>query len=169
MIWSFHRISTFSSVVILFKRKKIINLKHCHGKNKSMAFIVPVTKTTPIIPYRAPSTIIMKASMHSFYDVVAVSTYIAYSTSQYWIGEKRNDVEVFAFFMAFLWNFTREHDPTIFLFLWLMGGVTHFVSRSFLAGGNGEEFERFHVGVKLGGYMSFLLLIFDLLDVAVGY
>lgn len=141
------------------------------GKNKSMAFIVPITKkvaTTAIIPYRASSSV-LKASMHPFYDVAAVSTYIAYFTSQYWIGEKRNDVEFFAFVMALVWNYTKEHDATIFLFLWLMGGVSHFVSRSFLAGGNSDEFERFNVGVKLGGYMSFLLLIFDLLDVAVGY
>lgn len=136
-----------------------------------MAFLVPlVAKTAPrvIVPYRESATV-LKASLHPFYDVATVSTYIAYFTSRYWIGETRTDVEIFAFVMATIWNFTKYHDPTIFAFLWVIGGVSHFVSVSFLAGDNLEEFANFQVGVKLGGYMSFLLLVFDLLDVITGY
>lgn len=131
-----------------------------------MAFIVPWTgsTTSKMIAYHP-----LKASLHPIYDVSTVSTYIAYFTAQYWTGENRNDVEIFAFIMAMFWNFTHEHDPTIFIFLWLMGGVSQFVSGSFLAGGNQVEAEKFHVGVQLGGYISFLLLVFDLLDVLIGY
>ena len=40
---------------------------------------------------------------------------------------------------------------------------------AFLAGGNYQEADNFHVGVKLGGYMSFLLMVLDLLGIASGY
>lgn len=136
-----------------------------------MAFIAPIIKsstTRALVPYRPPTSQ-LKMSLHPLYDVAAVSTYIAYFTSNYWIGEDRNDVEFFAIIMGLIWNFTHDHDATIFIFLWVIGGVSHFVSTGFLAGGNMEEYSKFQVGVRLGGYMSFLLLVFDLLDVAVGY
>lgn len=128
-----------------------------------MAFLVPTVKTGVL-----PRAAALQASLHPFYDVAAVSTYIAYWTAQYWKGPERRDVDLFAILMAMIWNFTRDHDPTIFVFLWVIGGVSEFVSRSFLAGGNQQEFENFHVGVQMGGYMAFLLLVFDLLDVATG-
>lgn len=111
----------------------------------------------------------LKMSLHPEYDIIAVSTYIAYFTAQYWTGEQRRDVELFGILLGLLWNFTTNHDPTVYIYLWLIGGLSHFVSRSFLAGGNKEEANRFHVGVQMGGYMSFLLMIFDLLDVLFGY
>ena len=124
--------------------------------------------------YRYPSTTtttttIMHISPHPLYDVASVSTYIAYFLAQYWTGEQRRDVEFFAIFMGMFWNFTHDHDATIFLMLWLIGGVSEFISKSFLAGGNKMEYENFRVGIKFGGYMSFLLLIFDVLDLLTGY
>lgn len=134
---------------------------------KSLAFIIPTT--TNMIKKSSHSLIKTNASLHPIYDVAAVSTYVAYFLNRYWDGQERKDVEFFGFVMALVWNVTRDHDATIFLMLWLMGGVSEFVSKSFLAGGNGMEAENFRVGVKLGGYMSFLLLVFDLLDVVLGY
>lgn len=139
-----------------------------------MAFIIPYVGSTTnkilkLPSYHSFSLIPLKASLHPIYDVATVSTYIAYFTAQYWTGENRMDVEIFAFIMAMIWNFTHEHDPMIFVFLWLIGGASHFISGSFLAGGNQVEAENFHVGVKLGGYISFMLLVFDLLDVVTGF
>ena len=141
-----------------------------------MAFITPiiVKKTARALVLRPQviqkrDIVRMWLSPHPVYDVAAVSTYIAYFLSQYWTGEERKDVEFFAIFMGLIWNYTHDHDATIFIFLWLIGGASEFISRSFLAGGNQVEFERFHVGVKLGGYMSFLLLVFDLLGIFTGY
>ena len=131
-----------------------------------MAFI------TPIITTAAKRSLVPKplyVSAHPGYDVAAVSTYVAYFMTQYWNGEERKDVEFFAIVMGMFWNFTHNHDATIFVLLWLIGGTSEFVSKSFLAGGNRAEYENFRVGVKMGGYMSFLLLVFDLLDVLVGY
>jgi len=128
---------------------------------------------TPFVPKRIPRSIIarqpLQASLHPVYDVAAVSTYIAFFCTQYWTGEERRDVEFFAMVMGLFWNFTHHHDATIFIFLWLIGGVSEFVSKSFLAGGNQMEYNNFRVGIKMGGYMSFLLVVFDLLDVLVGY
>lgn len=140
-----------------------------------MAFLTTLVKQTPrfhikssIIHHDRPSLTRLFISPHPGYDVAAVSTYVAYFLSQYWDGEQRRDVEFFAMVMGFFWNFTHDHDATIFLFLWMIGGFSEFISKSFLAGGNEIEFERFRVGIKLGGYMSFLLFVFDLLDVLIG-
>lgn len=133
-----------------------------------MAFIVPVHNTI----CRSSRAMIIKhtaASLHPGYDVAAVSTYVAYFMSQYWVGKERKDVEFFAIVMGFLWHYTHDHDAMVFVFLWLMGGVSHFISMSFLAGGNYQETENFRVGVRLGGYMSFLLMVLDLLGVAFDY
>lgn len=110
----------------------------------------------------------MYASLHPEYDIAVVSTYIAYFFTQYWGGEQRLDVQIFAMLMGTVWNFTHDHDATIFIMLWLIGLVSEFISKSFLAGGNKVEYENFRVGIKLGGYMSFLLLVFDVLDVLTG-
>lgn len=137
-----------------------------------MAFLVPYVEpisVTKHIVRSSTSLVPLRASLHPVYDVATVSTYIAYFTAQYWTGENRTDVDIFAFIMAMIWNFTHNHDPMIFVFLWFMGGTCQFVSRGFLEGGNQAEAEKFHVGVKLGGYMSFLLLVFDLLDVVTGF
>lgn len=132
-----------------------------------MAFIVPPSTTTC---FRKALVAPPRAILHPVYDVASVSTYVAYSLAKYWIGEEeRLDVEMFGYLMAVLWKVTTAHDPTVFLFLWLIGGVSEFVSGSFFAGGNWVEAERFRVGVRMGGYMSFALLVFDLLDVASGY
>lgn len=131
-----------------------------------MAFIAPIVQHT--VARRLPLTR-LSLSPHPGYDVAAVSTYVAYFLTQYWAGEERRDVELFAVLMGVFWNYTHDHDATIFLYLWLIGGTSEFVSRSFLAGGNREEFERFRVGTKLGGYMSFLLMMFDLLGILTGY
>jgi hypothetical protein len=140
-----------------------------------MAFLTTLVKQTPrfhikssIIHNHRPSLTRLFISPHPGYDVAAVSTYVAYFLSQYWDGEQRRDVEFFAMVMGFFWNFTHDHDATIFLFLWVIGGFSEFISKSFLAGGNEIEFVRFRVGIKLGGYLSFLLFVFDLLDVLVG-
>lgn len=132
-----------------------------------MAFLSPIIKHTVVRP-RLPLTR-TALSPHPGYDVAAVSTYAAYFLTQYWVGEERRDVELFAVLMGMFWNFTHDHDATIFLYLWLIGGTSEFVSRSFLAGGNQTEFEKFRVGTKLGGYMSFLLMMFDLIGLLAGY
>lgn len=116
-----------------------------------------------------PHKTIVRMSPHPLYDVASVSTYIAYFLAQYWTGEQRRDVEFFAIFMGMFWNFTHDHDATIFLMLWLIGGVSEFISKSFLAGGNEVEYANFRVGIKFGGYLSFLLLVFDALDLLTGY
>lgn len=120
-----------------------------------MAFI------TPLIQYTTKSALVRPSSMcrlaplyvspHVGYDVAAVSTYVAYFLTQYWTGTERRDVEVFAIVMGFFWNFTHDHDATIFLLLWVIGGASEFISKSFLAGGNEMEYENFRVGIKLGG------------------
>ena len=132
-----------------------------------MAFITPFVKT--VSRYRPPSRALVKASLHPLYDIASVSTYVAYFTSGYWMGPERRDVDIFAVLMALFWNFTHIHDPTIFVFLWIMGGSCEFISKSFMAGGNGVEAEKFFVGVQMGGLMSFVLLVLDLLDVATGF
>ena len=134
-----------------------------------MAFITPIVKQTARKLLVQPSLTRLSMSQHPGYDVAAVSTYVSYFLTRYWTGEQRRDVEFFAIVMGMLWNFTHAHDATIFLFLWLIGGASEFVSKSFLAGGNEIEYENFRVGIKLGGYMSFILLVFDLLDVVSGY
>lgn len=131
-----------------------------------MAFIVPIVQNTMV--RRLPLTR-LSFSPHPGYDVAAVSTYVAYFLTQYWTGEERRDVELFAVLMGIFWNYTHDHDATIFLYLWLIGGTSEFVSRSFLAGGNSEEFDRFRVGTKLGGYMSFLLMMFDMFGILIGH
>lgn len=130
-----------------------------------MAFISPIIRKTTT---RSLITRPLRVSPHPGYDVAAVSTYIAYFMTQYWTGEERKDVEFFGVVMGLFWNFTHNHDATIFLLLWLIGGASEFISKSFLAGGNKVEYENFRVGIKMGGYMSFLLLVFDFLDVLVG-
>lgn len=134
-----------------------------------MAFITPIVKHTARKLLVSPSQIRLSMLQHPGYDVAAVSTYVAYFLTRYWTGQQRQDVEFFAIVMGMLWNFTHNHDATIFLLLWLIGGASEFVSKSFLAGGNEMEYDNFRVGIKLGGYMSFILLVFDLLDVATGY
>lgn len=137
-----------------------------------MAFITPLIpkqSLTSIITRQPKIPLKLNFSAHPAYDVAAVSTYVAYFLTQYWTGEERRDVEFFAIVMGLFWNFTHNHDITIFILLWLIGGTSEFVSKSFLAGGNQVEYEKFRVGIKMGGYMSFLLLVFDLLDVLVGY
>lgn len=141
-----------------------------------MAFIAPLVKHMPrsssflIKPlHHHPLPTRLSMSSHPEYDVAVVSTYVAYFLSQYWDGEQRRDVELFAMVMGFFWNFTHDHDATIFIFLWLIGGASEFISKSFLAGGNELEYEKNRIGIKLGGYMSFLLLVFDVLDVLTGF
>ena len=131
-----------------------------------MAFIVPVYKTCGSRSMMIKQT---AASLHPAYDVAAVSTYVAYFMSHYWIPPERKDVELFAIVMALVWHYTHDHDAMIFVLLWLMGGASQFIKMSFLAGGNYQEADNFHVGVKLGGYMSFLLMVLDLLGIASGY
>lgn len=134
------------------------------------SFIVPMTaRHLPKICTVGRKAVKLSASLHPLYDVAAVSTYIAYFTAQYWKGEPRRDVEFFAIALGFLWNFTTDHDPTIFLYLWLVGGLSHFAMTGFLQGGNEKEAVRFYTGVQLGGYMSFLLVVVDLLDVVMGF
>lgn len=142
-----------------------------------MAFLTPLVKHTPkslsllkpsIIQHSVRPLTRLFVSPHPGYDVAAVSTYVAYFLTQYWDGEQRRDVEFFAMVMGFFWNFTHDHDASIFIFLWLIGASSEFISKSFLAGGNEMEYEKFRVGIKLGGYMSFLLFVFDLLDVLTG-
>jgi hypothetical protein len=140
-----------------------------------MAFLTPLVKYTPksllkpsIMQHPVRPLTRLFVSPHPGYDVAAVSTYVAYFLTQYWNGEQRRDVEFFAMVMGFFWNFTHDHDATIFLFLWVIGASSEFISKSFLAGGNEVEYEKFRVGIKLGGYMSFLLFVFDLLDVLTG-
>ena len=131
-----------------------------------MAFLSPIVKHTVVRRLPLTRTFL---SPHPGYDVAAVSTYVAYFVTQYWTGEERRDVEFFAVLMGLFWNFTHDHDATIFLYLWLIGGTSEFVSRSFLVGGNQTEFDNFRVGTRLGGYMSFLLMMFDLLGLLTGY
>ena len=132
-----------------------------------MAFLVPVgcgklsgaagSSTAMVVPWRSGGGggVVRRAfSLHPGYDVAAVSTYVAYFTAQYWQGEDRKDVELFAMVMGLWWHFTHDHDALIFLLLWLIGGSSHFIAGA--------------VGVRTGGYMSFLLLVFDLLDVLFG-
>lgn len=137
-----------------------------------MAFIVPVgggkLLGSAMMPWRRGGGSVVRASLHPGYDVAAVSTYVAYFTAQYWRGEDRKDVELFAIVMGLWWHFTHDHDAMIFLLLWVMGGASHFIAGSFAAGGNLDESANFWVGVRAGGYMSFLLAIFDLLDVLFG-
>ena len=136
------------------------------------SFITPVRSmaTQQIAPYSSRNIVSkMYFSNHPVYDVAAVSTYIAYFTSGYWTGEERPDVDIFACIMGLVWHFTKDHDPMIFVFLWIIGGMSHFVSRSFLAGGNVVEFNKFNVGVQFGGLMSFLLLVLDLMGFFYGY
>lgn len=132
-----------------------------------MAFIAPLVKTVSSVPH--VSKTLVKASLHPLYDVASVSTYVAYFFSGYWMAPERRDVDIFAVTMALLWNFTHIHDPTIFIFLWVIGGSSDFISRSFMAGGNQGEAEKFFVGVQMGGLMSFVLLVLDLLDVVSGF
>ena len=136
-------------------------LRNRHPKDQSMAFLAPIVRYSPR-PIPARTLTQLQLSPHPGYDVAAVSTYVAYFLSQYWAGEERRDVEFFAVVMTLFWNFTHDHDAVIFLYLWLIGGTSEFISKSFLAGGNKVEYERFRVGTRLGGYMSFLLLITDL-------
>lgn len=138
-----------------------------------MAFLTPLVKYTPrsslaLIKNPVRPLTRLFVSPHPVYDVAAVSTYVAYFLIQYWDGEQRRDVEFFAVVMGFFWNFTHDHDATIFLLLWLIGASSEFISKSFLAGGNEMEYQKFRVGIKLGGYMSFLLFVFDVLDVLTG-
>ena len=144
-----------------------------------MAFIVPVrgsssssiikSTTGAIVPWRGTAPYPLRVSSHPGYDVAAVSTYIAYFMAQYWGGSQMLDVEFFAIVMGLWWQLTHDHDALIFLLLWVIGGVSHFVAGAFAAGGNREESANFWVGVRAGGYMSFLLLAFDLLGILAGY
>jgi hypothetical protein len=152
------------------------NLNNWIGCNQKMAFLGPWIKhrpgtlsfIQPIVRHHGRSLTHRPFSPHPGYDVAAVSTYVAYLLTQYWDGEQRRDVELFAMVMGFFWSLTHDHDATIFLFLWVIGASSEFISKSFLAGGNTVEYEKFRVGIKLGGYMSFLLFVFDLLDVLTG-
>lgn len=110
----------------------------------------------------------IKASLHPVYDVAAVSTYIAFWTQGYWIGENRTDIEITAVLLALLSNTFMAYDVSVFFYLWALGIGSFLWKQVMLEGGNSESVYNAQVGIQLGGYMSFVLLVFDAIDLLFG-
>lgn len=101
------------------------------------------------------------------YDIGVVSTYIAFWTAKYWQYpkqfEERPDVEIFSYIMALYWHIFRFMDSSIFLYLWIIGGLCHSLKYIHLKNKNEEKASSAHVGLQMGGQISLLLLFTDLL------
>lgn len=112
-------------------------------------------------------TVKLAITPREIYDIVSVSTFGAFFFAQYdqYSNEiyKRPDVEVFADIMAIAWYVMSKTDVTIFPILWIIGAISYTISYASLSVGNENAFNEFHAGVHLGGQMSLVLLLLNLL------
>lgn len=127
------------------------------------SFITPIIKRKLVAPLHISPLL----SSHPYYDVVAVSTYGAYWAAGYWLGENRKDVPVVAAGIAMLWHYTLPYNPYIFYYLWLIGGLSHLIRTTNINIANSNGASKFHLGIQFGGYISFILMMVDLIDVII--
>lgn len=132
---------------------------------RQLTFISYPIHRTIARPVVLPS---IKASLHPVYDVAAVSTYIAFWTQGYWLGENRTDVEITAVVLALLWNTFMAYDIAIYYYLWAIGLSSFVWKKTMLEGGNSDALHKAQVATQLGGYMAFVLLVFDAIDLFCG-
>lgn len=112
------------------------------------------------------SNLVTRFTPRQDYDIATVSTFIAFWTARYWKypdNVSRGDVEVFAGAMAILWHVGCTFDPSIYWYMWFIGGLSHLHSRALLGGGLRELSSDIWVGVHFGGYMTLCLLLMDIL------
>lgn len=134
------------------------------------AFLTPIYTQSIVRQHYRTSIIPLHMSLmssHPYYDVLAVSTYAMFCAGGYWLGDQRANVDFVAAGLGLLWQLTLTHNPNVFYYLWLVGGISYLVSQTQLEMGNSDGASQFRVGVQLGGYLSFFLLIMDLFDVIV--
>ena len=105
-------------------------------------------------------------SPRDVYDIASASTYAVFWLSKYWKypdKRKRGDVEVFGGAMAFMWHVFATYDPSVFWYLWFIGGGCHLYSCMLLGAGDREGASNMWVGVNLSGQIALLLLVMDVL------
>jgi hypothetical protein len=118
-------------------------------------------------PYRQmirKSSTLHAISPHQTYDIAVASTYGLFyllGYENYPVPLKRRDVEVVGIIFALLWDITHRFDPTIFILLVGVGGISFLSEKSIM---DKSLASQLHLGVHLCGYISFVLFIFDVIS-----
>ncbi len=124
--------------------------------------------TTFITPYRGVirkiSTPLHVSSPHQTYDIAVAMTYGAFRLlgyENYPKPMKRLDVEIIGTILALIWDTQYRFNPLIFILLAGVGGISYLSEKTIM---DENIASQLHLGMHLCGYISFVLLVFDIMS-----